>query len=114
MLTTLLSPGLCQLWPGVPYFGGLPPLAVLADHPLSVARQVSKVPLILVPRQQITMLNNVHISGVSPTQPLVTCKSQQQTWVSFLAIFFINKLDLGFCGMRTKRPKLIPKLGIQN
>lgn len=59
--------------------GPMPPLAVLADRPYSVAASTVPVPLLVVSQAEITMIQDPRISAISPTEPLVTCKSPQYT-----------------------------------
>nr|ATU83033.1 secreted hypothetical protein [Pristhesancus plagipennis] len=58
---------------------GVLPLAVVGDRPLSIARTMVQVPLVLVPNNDIALYSNVHISAVSPTKPIVTCRLNQYT-----------------------------------
>ncbi|KAL1139095.1 hypothetical protein AAG570_009156 [Ranatra chinensis] len=50
------------------------PMAVLADSPLYVADTLAKVPLLLVPQADVTILRDAHITAFSPTRPVVTCQ----------------------------------------
>ncbi|KAK9503175.1 hypothetical protein O3M35_011800 [Rhynocoris fuscipes] len=38
-----------------------------------------QVPLVLVPNNDVALYSNVHISAVSPTEPIVTCRLNQYT-----------------------------------
>lgn len=49
------------------------PLALLGERPLSAARTLSEVPVVLIPSTDIALFSNVHISAVSRSQPVVTC-----------------------------------------
>uniref|UniRef100_A0A224Y2P5 Putative pisatin demethylase n=1 Tax=Panstrongylus lignarius TaxID=156445 RepID=A0A224Y2P5_9HEMI len=52
--------------------GGVVQLAVIGERPLSIAKTMVQVPLVLMPNNDVTLYSNVHISSVSPTEPLVT------------------------------------------
>uniref|UniRef100_A0A1B6GLD3 DUF4794 domain-containing protein n=1 Tax=Cuerna arida TaxID=1464854 RepID=A0A1B6GLD3_9HEMI len=52
-----------------------PPLAIIAESPYSVAKYSARVPLLMVDSNTLTMIRNAEISSVSPTEPLVTCRT---------------------------------------
>lgn len=66
----------------------LPPLAVLAERPFSVARSTINVPLILIARDSLRTIHNAHISAVSPTEPLVTCQTNKYSTVSLTVVIY--------------------------
>ncbi|XP_054262904.1 uncharacterized protein LOC128986521 [Macrosteles quadrilineatus] len=51
------------------------PLAVIAESPYSTAKYLANVPLVMVDQNRLNMIRNAEISGVSPTEPLVTCRT---------------------------------------
>lgn len=79
----LLDSAIC--W-NLQHDGGLVQLAVIGDRPLSIAKNMVQVPLVLVPNNDVALYSNVHISSVSPTEPLVTCKLNHYSLVRKLVI----------------------------
>jgi len=54
--------------------GGEMSVAVLSDNPTSAGRTTRQIPILLVPRNDLSLYSHVHVSSVSPTEPLVTCQ----------------------------------------
>ncbi|XP_014251229.1 uncharacterized protein LOC106667661 [Cimex lectularius] len=67
------------LWGCALGWGHVAPLALVGEKPLSVASTTVQVPLVLVPRDDLTLYSNVHINAVSRTQPLVSCSLNSYT-----------------------------------
>nr|CAD7261525.1 unnamed protein product [Timema shepardi] len=55
-----------------------PIFTVLVEQPYTVTKSVSSVPLIVIPQDSLNMLQDGHISSISPTRPVVILPAGQE------------------------------------
>lgn len=60
------------------FLSSSPPLAVISNGPYSVAKYDANVPLVLVDNTALAFIRDPKISAVSPTDPLVLCRTGGQ------------------------------------
>lgn len=54
------------------------PLALIAESPYSMAKYSVDMPLLMVDGNSLPIIRNAEINGVSPTAPLVTCRTNNR------------------------------------
>nr|XP_018898081.1 PREDICTED: uncharacterized protein LOC109031173 [Bemisia tabaci]XP_018898082.1 PREDICTED: uncharacterized protein LOC109031173 [Bemisia tabaci] len=62
---------------GGPVRGQMPPLAVISDAPMSLAKSMARVPLLPVPQKDLVVMRNTEITALSPDNALVQCYNQR-------------------------------------
>lgn len=83
------------------------PLAVIADSPYSVAKYSINVPLVTVDRSELPIIRNADISAVSPTRPLVTCRTPQYVTVRMCSPKMLRFLTFTFPSSSLRFPVIM-------